>query len=84
MFPKSLWKDTTDAAVDLIKALLQVKRRKRLSVDKMLSHPWLQDFSTWQRCRALEKQLDTRFLTHESDDERWMEYAKLNKLKIEN
>lgn len=30
------------AATDLINNLLQVKMRKRYSVDKSLSHPWLQ------------------------------------------
>lgn len=30
------------AAIDLINNLLQVKMRKRYSVDKSLSHPWLQ------------------------------------------
>lgn len=30
------------AAIDLINNLLQVKMRKRYSVDKTLSHPWLQ------------------------------------------
>lgn len=29
-------------AIDLINNLLQVKMRKRYSVDKTLSHPWLQ------------------------------------------
>lgn len=29
-------------AIDLINNLLQVKMRKRYSVDKSLSHPWLQ------------------------------------------
>lgn len=30
------------SAIDLINNLLQVKMRKRYSVDKSLSHPWLQ------------------------------------------
>lgn len=30
------------SATDLINNLLQVKMRKRYSVDKSLSHPWLQ------------------------------------------
>lgn len=30
------------SAIDLINNLLQVKMRKRYSVDKTLSHPWLQ------------------------------------------
>lgn len=39
-------------AIDLINNLLQVKMRKRYSVDKSLSHPWLQVkknvISLWQ------------------------------------
>lgn len=43
------------AATDLINNLLQVKMRKRFSVDKSLSHPWLQvaelrpQETTWER-----------------------------------
>lgn len=42
-------------AIDLINNLLQVKMRKRYSVDKSLSHPWLQvKKQTWW---SLYKQL---------------------------
>lgn len=48
------------AAIDLINNLLQVKMRKRYSVDKTLSHPWLQvslslleKALTYQLCRSL-------------------------------
>lgn len=37
----------SSAATDLINNLLQVKMRKRYSVDKCLSHPWLQ---VWLIC----------------------------------
>lgn len=33
---------SSPSAIDLINNLLQVKMRKRYSVDKSLSHPWLQ------------------------------------------
>lgn len=36
------------SAIDLINNLLQVKMRKRYSVDKSLSHPWLQVKTIWQ------------------------------------
>jgi len=76
MFPRSLWQEISIHAIDLIKALLQVKRRKRLSVDKTLSQVWLQDYNLWCDLRKVEKKMGTRWLTHESDDERWESYAR--------
>lgn len=58
-------------AIDLINNLLQVKQRKRFTVDKSLLHTWLQDRQTWQDLRVLEGQVGVRYLTHESDDIRW-------------
>ncbi|KAK2492480.1 hypothetical protein MC885_002030 [Smutsia gigantea] len=62
-------------AIDLINNLLQVKMRKRYSVDKTLSHPWLQDYQTWLDLRELECKIGERYITHESDDLRWAQYA---------
>lgn len=59
------------AAIDLINNLLQVKQRKRFTVDKSQLHTWLQDRQTWHDLRALEAQVGVRYLTHESDDARW-------------
>lgn len=59
------------SAIDLINNLLQVKQRKRFTVDKSLLHTWLQDPQTWQDLRQLERQVGIRYLTHESDDARW-------------
>lgn len=59
------------SAIDLINNLLQVKQRKRFTVDKSLLHTWLQDSQTWQDLRQLERQVGIRYLTHESDDARW-------------
>lgn len=59
------------SAIDLINNLLQVKQRKRFTVDKSLLHTWLQDRQTWQDLRTLEGQVGVRYLTHESDDMRW-------------
>ncbi|XP_059516089.1 serine/threonine-protein kinase D3 isoform X1 [Myotis daubentonii] len=42
MYPPNPWKEISGEAIDLINNLLQVKMRKRYSVDKSLSHPWLQ------------------------------------------
>lgn len=58
-------------AIDLINNLLQVKQRKRYTVDKSLLHQWLHDRQTWQDLRNLETQVGMRYLTHESDDARW-------------
>ncbi|XP_033843932.1 serine/threonine-protein kinase D3 isoform X1 [Periophthalmus magnuspinnatus] len=75
MYPPAPWKDISTEAIDLINNLLQVKMRKRYSVDKCLSHPWLQDYQTWLDLREFETRRGERYITHESDDARWEEYA---------
>lgn len=75
IFPSQYWSGVSEEAIYLIRALLQVQRRKRLSVDKTLSQSWLQDYNLWSSLRNTEKLMGHRFLTHESDDERWAEYA---------
>lgn len=50
--------------------------RKRYSVDKSLSHVYLQDYQTWLDLRELETKLGERYITHESDDSRWQMYAR--------
>ncbi|XP_028252341.1 serine/threonine-protein kinase D3-like isoform X2 [Parambassis ranga] len=75
MYPPNPWKEISEEAKDLITNLLQVKMRKRYSVDKSLSHPWLQDYNTWLDLREFETRRGERYITHESDDARWEEYA---------
>ncbi|GAB1297417.1 Serine/threonine-protein kinase D1 [Apodemus speciosus] len=75
MYPPNPWKEISHEAIDLINNLLQVKMRKRYSVDKTLSHPWLQDYQTWVDLRELECRIGERYITHESDDSRWEQYA---------
>ncbi|XP_074091497.1 serine/threonine-protein kinase D1 isoform X2 [Macrotis lagotis] len=75
MYPPNPWKEISPEAIDLINNLLQVKMRKRYSVDKTLSHPWLQDYQTWLDLRELECKNGERYITHESDDLRWEQYA---------
>ncbi|XP_041109722.1 serine/threonine-protein kinase D3-like isoform X2 [Polyodon spathula] len=77
MYPPNPWKEISGdgKATDLINNLLQVKMRKRYSVDKSLSHPWLQDYQTWLDLREFETRKGERYITHESDDARWEEYA---------
>ncbi|KAG7460621.1 hypothetical protein MATL_G00200710 [Megalops atlanticus] len=75
MYPPTPWKEISAEATDLINNLLQVKMRKRYSVDKSLSHPWLQDYQTWLDLREFETRRGERYITHESDDARWEEYA---------
>ena len=72
MYPPNPWKEITSSAIDLIANLLQVKTRKRYLVDKCLLHPWLDNFETWSDLRDLENKLNTRWLTHESDDTRYV------------
>ncbi|XP_020834129.1 serine/threonine-protein kinase D2 [Phascolarctos cinereus] len=75
MYPASPWSHISAGAIDLINNLLQVKMRKRYSVDKSLSHPWLQDYQTWLDLRELEGKMGERHITHESDDARWAQFA---------
>ncbi|XP_038074704.1 serine/threonine-protein kinase D3-like isoform X2 [Patiria miniata] len=76
MFPPNPWNEISANAINLIGNLLQVKLRKRYTADKSLAHPWLQDYQTWLDLRELESQVGERYLTHESDDERWEEYRR--------
>ncbi|XP_037534102.1 serine/threonine-protein kinase D2 [Nematolebias whitei] len=75
MYPTNPWNQISKDAIDLINNLLQVKMRKRYSVDKSLSHTYLQDYQTWLDLRELEAKLGGRYITHESDDSRWQMYA---------
>ncbi|XP_053192179.1 serine/threonine-protein kinase D1 [Scomber japonicus] len=80
MYPPHPWKKVSQEAIDLINNLLQVKMRKRYSVDKTLSHPWLQDYQMWLDLRNLECRMNERYITHESDDLRWHHHAQLSGL----
>ncbi|XP_072885452.1 LOW QUALITY PROTEIN: serine/threonine-protein kinase D2 [Hemitrygon akajei] len=75
MYPPNPWREISREGIDLINNLLQVKMRKRYSVDKSLSHPFLQDHQTWLDLRELECKMGERYLTHESDDLRWETFA---------
>lgn len=75
MYPASPWSHISSGAIDLINNLLQVKMRKRYSVDKSLSHPWLQEYQTWLDLRELEGKMGERYITHESDDARWDQFV---------
>uniref|UniRef100_A0A8D2LJ58 Serine/threonine-protein kinase n=1 Tax=Varanus komodoensis TaxID=61221 RepID=A0A8D2LJ58_VARKO len=75
MYPANPWRQISVEAIDLINNLLQVKMRKRFSVDKSLSHSWLQDHQTWLDLRELEGRMGERYITHESDDARWEHFA---------
>ncbi|XP_061828801.2 serine/threonine-protein kinase D2 isoform X1 [Nerophis lumbriciformis] len=75
MYPSNPWKQLSNDAIDLINNLLQVKMRKRYSVDKSLSHAYLQDYQTWLDLRELETKLGERYITHESDDSHWQTFA---------
>ncbi|KAF4085849.1 hypothetical protein AMELA_G00099760 [Ameiurus melas] len=75
MYPPNPWRQISTEATDLINNLLQVKLRKRYSVDKSLSHVYLQDYQTWLDLRELETKLGERYITHESDDARWQRFA---------
>uniref|UniRef100_A0A2K6TRS4 protein kinase C n=1 Tax=Saimiri boliviensis boliviensis TaxID=39432 RepID=A0A2K6TRS4_SAIBB len=84
MYPPNPWKEISGEAIDLINNLLQVKMRKRYSVDKSLSHPWLQDYQTWLDLREFETRIGERYITHESDDARWEIHAYTHNLVYPN
>jgi protein kinase D len=50
--------------------LIQVKSRKRYTVDKSMMHTWLDKYETWCDLRELESKQGIRWLTHESDEPR--------------
>ena len=56
--------------------LRQVKQRKRYSVEKATIHCWLQDYQLHCDLRKLESDLAVRWLTHQSDDNRWESYER--------
>ncbi|KAL8618364.1 hypothetical protein ACOMHN_047436 [Nucella lapillus] len=82
MYPPNPWKEISQEALDLITNLLQINLRRRFTVDKCLLHVFLQDFQTWADMRVLETAVGSRFLTHESDDERWEKYRRDHALKV--
>ncbi|XP_022252201.1 serine/threonine-protein kinase D1-like isoform X2 [Limulus polyphemus] len=84
MYPPNPWKEISASAIDLIQNLLQVKTRKRYTVDKSLCHPWLQDYQLWCDLHELEAQVGSRYLTHESDDARWDVYRQEHNLPLPN
>uniref|UniRef100_A0A0N5BBM5 Protein kinase domain-containing protein n=1 Tax=Strongyloides papillosus TaxID=174720 RepID=A0A0N5BBM5_STREA len=80
MYPPNPWREVSVEAIEFINNLLQVKMQKRLSVSKALAHIWLQKYTLWSDLRVLEKEVGDRYLTHESDDERWKEYEIQNNI----
>ena len=42
----------------------------------------LQDYQTWCDLRKLEEQVGHRYITHESDDDRWEQFRKDKALKL--
>lgn len=81
MYPSDPWDEISTDAKNLIQNLLQVDGRDRLTVGRSLIHPWLNDYETWCDLRELEHSVKQRWLTHESDDERWKNYCISNKLR---
>uniref|UniRef100_A0A3B1IN52 protein kinase C n=1 Tax=Astyanax mexicanus TaxID=7994 RepID=A0A3B1IN52_ASTMX len=75
MFPRQPWSLISLEAMSLINNLLQVVVRRRFSVGKAMGHPWLQNFQLWCDLREFEQRMGRRYLTHESDDDRWRSHA---------
>ncbi|KAK2181716.1 hypothetical protein NP493_385g03037 [Ridgeia piscesae] len=67
-------------SVDVINNLLQVKMRKRFTVDKSLGHVWLQVMKLLVLVSVVSRHVGQRYLTHSSDDARWEVYRNENSL----
>lgn len=52
-FPKSKWTDIGDTAKDLVRKLMTVDQKQRLSAKQALQHPWLQDEKVVQKAKQL-------------------------------
>lgn len=72
MYPPNPWKEITPEAIDLITNLLQVNKRKRLTVEKSFQHTWMLDYQLYCDARLLEARVgvddEHRFLVHIADD----------------
>lgn len=72
MYPPDPWATVSREAIDFVSKLLQVSRRSRFKTNQAINHVWLNDVKLWQDLCELESKLDTRYLTHESEDTWWI------------
>jgi len=72
MFPDNPWKEISNSAIDLIKHLLQVQRRRRLTVDRAMLHDYFKDYQTFLDLRKLEERINTQQWT---SSDHWAEVA---------
>ncbi|KAF2360498.1 Protein kinase C-like phorbol ester/diacylglycerol-binding domain [Trinorchestia longiramus] len=86
MYPPNPWKEITPEAIDLISNLLQVNKRKRLTVEKSFNHAWMMDYQLYCDARLLECRVgvcdDNRFLVHVADDAGYESLRKPNQPKL--
>ncbi|XP_028396763.1 serine/threonine-protein kinase Chk2-like isoform X2 [Dendronephthya gigantea] len=54
-FPNNLWKNVSSEAKDLIRKLLTVDHRKRITVSEALEHPWIKDKEMIEKAEKLIK-----------------------------
>ncbi|CAF1111315.1 unnamed protein product [Adineta steineri] len=79
MFPSNTWHDISKEALSFLQSLLEVDRRKRLVINKVFLHSWLQDYQLYCDLRKLEESSSfERWLTLPEDDDKWEQYAKEN------
>ncbi|KAI8782455.1 serine/threonine-protein kinase Chk2 [Biomphalaria glabrata] len=52
-FPKQYWKDVSDKAIDLIKKMMVIDPKKRITFAEILNHPWLKDEEMKAKANAL-------------------------------
>ncbi|CAC5421105.1 PKD [Mytilus coruscus] len=83
MYPPNPWKEISQEAERILGIIFITNQRSRPSCKKVLQHPWLkQDYQTWCDLRKLEEQVGHRYITHESDDDRWEQFRKDKALKL--
>jgi serine/threonine protein kinase len=52
-FPEKYWKRVSESAKDLVKNLLTLDPKSRITVSEALSHPWLQDEEVVEKAEKL-------------------------------
>ncbi|KAI6657597.1 Serine/threonine-protein kinase D1 [Oopsacas minuta] len=76
MYPPYPWKTIDIEARHVINKFLRINKRERLTANKALLQPWLQDRDMWERLREIERQVGERYLTHPTDDKYWSSLPK--------
>uniref|UniRef100_A0A672YSA5 Serine/threonine-protein kinase n=1 Tax=Sphaeramia orbicularis TaxID=375764 RepID=A0A672YSA5_9TELE len=77
MYPPNPWKEISEEGEDTPMSESERNKDEFIMnyVDKSMWTCWIQDYHTWLDLREFETRRGERYITHESDDARWEEYA---------